>query len=225
MKCEDARAAMLSGSDIEPVRQHLATCRACRAEQPLLLKLRATLASSSVWEEPSPDVADRIMAAVRDEDERGEAAKHIQPQPRRSGKSRAGKWRRGLVVQLALASLVVLAGAFYANRTLGADWEMTLVSGSEHPEASAVVQGWSTSRGTRMVVDIVGLDDAPSGSYYEIWMTAVDGRHISAGTFNGSGRVTAFAAVRRADYPRIWITLETADQDLGPSRETYFDTA
>ena len=220
MKCEDARAAMLSGSDVEPVRQHLTTCRPCRAEQPLLLKLRATLASSSLWEEPSPDVAERIMATVRDEDKRGQADKLIQSESRRPG-----KWRTGLIVQLALASLVVLAGAFYANRTLGADWEVSLVSASEHPEASAVVQGWSTSRGTRMVVDIVGLDDAPSGSYYEIWMTAVDGRHISAGTFNGSGRVTAFVAVRRADYPRIWITLETEDQDLGPSRETYFDTA
>ena len=225
MKCEDARAAMLSGSDIEPVRQHLATCRACRVEQPLLLKLRATLASSSLWEEPSPDVAERIMATVRDEEKRGEADKHIPSESRRSAKSRPPKWRTGLIARLALASLVVLAGALYANQTLGADWEMTLVSASQHPEASAVVQGWSTSRGTRMVVDIVGLDDAPSGSYYEIWMTAVDGRHISAGTFNGSGRVTAFAAVRRSDYPRIWITLETADQDLGPSRETYFDTA
>jgi hypothetical protein len=76
-----------------------------------------------------------------------------------------------------------------------------------------------------MVLDIRGIEDAPSGSYYEIWMTAPDGRHISAGTFSGSGRVTAFAGVRRADYPRIWITLETADDDLGPSPETYFDTA
>ena len=225
MKCEDARAAMLSGSDIEPVRQHLATCRACRVEQPLLVKLRATLASSSLWEEPSPDVVERIMATVRDEDKRAEADKPIQSEPRRPGKARSGRWPTGLIAPVALAALVVLGGAFYVNRTLGADWEMTLVSASEHPEASAVVKGWSTSRGTRMVVDVVGLDDAPSGSYYEIWMTAVDGRHISAGTFNGSGRVTAFAGVRRADYPRIWITLELADDDLGPSRETYFDTA
>ena len=220
MKCEEARAAMLAGSDIEPVRQHLATCGACRAEQPLLLKLRAALASSSLWEEPSPDLAERIMQTVRDEDKRGEADKRSQSEPRRPGIR-----RRGLFAQLALACLVVLAGAFYANRTLSADWEMTLVSASEHPEASAVVQGWSTGRGTRMVIEVVGLEDAPSGSYYEIWMTADDGRHISAGTFNGSGRVTAFAGVRRADYPRIWITLETADHDLGPSRETYFDTA
>jgi hypothetical protein len=76
-----------------------------------------------------------------------------------------------------------------------------------------------------MVLDITGIGDAPTGFYYEIWMTAKDGRHISAGTFNGSGRVTAFAGVRRADYPRIWITLEAADDDLGPSPETYFDTA
>ena len=215
MRCEEARAAMISGADIEPVRQHLATCRVCRSEQPMWARLSSTLASHSLWEEPSPDLSDRILQTVRGHEERSQTERRTQPEHQRTA----------LLAGVAVALLISLVGTFFATRSLAADWEMTLVTSEEHSEATALVRGWSTAMGTRMVVDIVGIEDAPSGSYYEIWMTAPDGRHISAGTFTGSGRVTAFAGVRRADYPRIWITLETADTDLGPSHETYFDTA
>jgi hypothetical protein len=215
MRCEEARAAMLSGSDVEPVRQHLVTCQVCRSEQPMWAKLSSTLSSHSLWEEPSSDLSERILQTVRGQDERSHADKRAQPEHQRTA----------LFVGVAVTLLIALAGTFFATRSLSADWEMTLASSEELPEATAVIRGWSTSMGTRMVLDINGIEDAPSGSYYEIWMTAPDGRHISAGTFSGSGRVTAFAGVRRADYPRIWITLETADDDLGPSPETYFDTA
>jgi len=215
MRCEEARAAMLSGSDIEPVRHHLATCRICRSEQPMWARLSSTLASHSLWEEPSPDLSDRILHTVRGHEERSQTERKVQPE----------RQHKALFAGVAVALLISLAGTFFATRSLAADWEMTLVTTEENPQATALIRGWSTAMGTRMVIDIVGIEDAPSGSYYEIWMTAPDGRHISAGTFNGSGRVTAFAGVRRADYPRIWITLEIADTDLGPSHETYFDTA
>lgn len=216
MRCEEARAAMLSGADIEPVRQHLASCRICRSEQPMWARLSTTLASHSLWEEPPPELSDRIVQMVRGHEERSQTDRRaVQPE----------RQRKALFAGVAVALLISLAGTFFATRSTAADWEMTLVSSDEHSDATALVRGWSTPMGTRMVIDVVGIEDAPSGSYYEIWMTAPDGRHISAGTFNGPGRVTVFAGVRRADYPRIWITLETADSDLGPSRETYFDTA
>jgi hypothetical protein len=178
-------------------------------------RLNSTLSSHSLWEEPSSDLSERILQTVRGSDERSLAERKAPPEHQRTA----------LFAGVAVTLLIALAGTFFATRSLSADWEMILATSEEHPEATAVVRGWSTAMGTRMVLDIKGIDDAPSGSYYEIWMTAPDGRHISAGTFSGSGRVTAFAGVRRADYPRIWITLETADDDLGPSPETYFDTA
>lgn len=214
MRCEESRAAMLSGSDIEPVRQHLVTCQACRSEQPMWARLSSTLASHNLWEEPSSDLSDRILQTVRGHDERSHS----------EGRTPAAHQRTALFAGVAVTILIALAGTFFATRSLTADWEMTLATSKELPEATAVIRGWSTATGTRMVLDIAGIEDAPSGSYYEIWMTATDGRHISAGTFSGAGRVTAFAGVRRADFPRIWITLETADDDLGPSPETYFDT-
>ena len=208
MTCDEGRQAMLSGADPEPLRQHLATCRSCRSEQPMWAKMRSTLSSPSLWEEPPADLADRIVSAVRGD-------------PRASQPERQ---RTALFSAVAVTLLIALAGTVVASRTLTADWEVSLVTTAEAPEATVVVRGWSTARGTRMVLDVVGVEDAPSGFYYEIWLTAPNGRHISAGTFNGSGRVTAFVGVRRADYPRIWITLESVDNDLGPSPETYFDT-
>jgi anti-sigma factor RsiW len=215
MRCEESRAAMLSGSDVEAVRQHLASCQACSSEQPMWARLSSTLASHSLWEEPPPDLSERILQAVRGQDERSPTDRKAYSKHRRTG----------LLAGVAVALLIVLAGTFLATRSLSADWEIALAASEERPDGTAIVRGWSTSLGTRMVLDVSGIEDAPSGSYYEIWMTAPDGRHISAGTFSGPGRVTAFAGVRRADYPRIWITLETADDDLGPSPETYFDMA
>jgi Anti-sigma-K factor rskA len=215
MRCEETRAAMLSGSDVEPVRQHLATCRACRSEQPMWARLSSTLSSHSLWEEPSSDLSQRILQTVRGYDERSHADTRAQRDHRRTA----------LFAAVAVTVLIALAGTFFATRSLSADWEMALATSEELPEATAFIRGWSTPTGTRMVLDIRGIEDAPAGAYYEIWMTAPDGRHVSAGTFSGSGQVTAFAGVRRADYPRIWITLEMANDDLGPSPETYFDTA
>jgi hypothetical protein len=100
-----------------------------------------------------------------------------------------------------------------------------MVSTAEAGNGAVVVQGWLTGQGTRMVLDVSGIEEASPGTYYEIWLTGPDGRHVSAGTFKGPGRVTAFAGVRRADFPRIWITLEPVDGELGPSSTTYFDTA
>jgi hypothetical protein len=102
------------------------------------------------------------------------------------------------------------------------DWQFSLEG--ELPGASAQVEGWNAGPGTRMRFRIDGIDPAPEGHYYEIWMTAEDGRHISAGTFRDQGTVTVWAAVKRSEFPRIWITLEAMDGDLGPSPNAYFDT-
>jgi len=74
-----------------------------------------------------------------------------------------------------------------------------------------------------MVLEVWGLDPADDGSYYELWLTAPDGRHVSAGTFRDSGRFEVVAGVRRSDFPRIWVTLEPADDDPGPTSRTVLD--
>jgi anti-sigma factor RsiW len=212
VKCEDVRAALLAGDTDAPehmaVEAHLAGCRACRADQPVIDRLRTVLASPSLWEEPSSDLGDRIVGSLQ---LRRESPDRV----------RVGRW-----VAAAAAVLVLTATGFGLVRfgSAAPDWTLDLAPVEPLPNAVAVVDGWVTDTGTRMVVEISGIDEAHDGHYYEIWLTAPDGRHVSAGTFTGPGTVTAFAGVRRADFPRLWITLESVDGELGPSSETYFDT-
>jgi anti-sigma factor RsiW len=212
VKCEDVRATLLAGETDAPERMaveaHLAGCRACRSDQPLIDRLRTVLASPSLWEEPSSDLGDRIVRSLQ---RRRESPDRV----------RVGRWAAA-----AAAALVLTATGFGLMRfgSAAPDWTLDLALVEPVPNAVAVVDGWVTDTGTRMVIEISGIDEAPDGHYYEIWLTALNGRHVSAGTFTGPGTVTAFAGVRRADFPRLWITLESVDGELGPSSETYFDT-
>lgn len=222
MKCEEVRAALLAGTENDAINAHLAGCRACRAEQPVMSRLRTVLSSPSLWEEPAPDMADRIVSTLRSQRE--------EPDPPRfrkgSLRSRTDSLRSRTGAAVAAAVVVVAAAGFGLTR-LGPgapDWTLDLAVIDPQPGAMAVIDGWATDTGTRMVLEIAGIEEAPSGHYYEIWLTAPDGRHVSAGTFSGPGTITAFAGVRRADFPRVWITLEAEDGDQGPSSETYFDT-
>ena len=74
-----------------------------------------------------------------------------------------------------------------------------------------------------MVVAIEGLNPAPDGFVYEFWLS--DGPvHISAGTFHSDGEIELWSGVSRADFPRLWITLEPLDEDESPSGNTVLDT-
>ena len=121
----------------------------------------------------------------------------------------------------ALAALVVgvaIGWGLGASRSEApADWEVALVPTGEAPGASAVVHGWNTTGGTRLVVDVAGLEPAPDGFVYELWFSNRD-RHISAGTFTDATDLEMLVGIRRGDFPRVWITLEPLDADPGPAR-------
>jgi anti-sigma-K factor RskA len=163
------------------------------------------LMEPSIWEEPSDHLVGRIFERVENI-------------TRGSGSSRPRWLWAG-----AAAVLVVLVGAVVLANDDAPDWSIPLVAIVADSGTSAVVNGWNTSTGTRMELHVAGITPAPDGHYYEIWMTAPDGRHVSAGSFRGEGTVSAWAAVRRSEFPRIWITLEKMDDNLGPSPTTYFD--
>jgi anti-sigma-K factor RskA len=204
MSCDDARAALLAG-DIESAASHIAGCRSCRADEKSWQRWREMLMEPSIWEEPSDHLAARIFERVENAT-RG---------------SRSSRLR--LLWAGAAAVLVVLVGALVFANERSPDWSIPLVAIVADPGTSALVNGWNTSTGTRIELHVAGITPAPDGHYYEIWMTAPDGRHVSAGSFRGEGTVSAWAAVKRSEFPRIWITLEKMDDNLGPSPTTYFD--
>ncbi len=206
MRCDDYRAAFLSGEVDAQQQAHLATCPACRAEQGALEAVRLSLQDQLVWEEPSEELREYVAVAM---------AQHAAPPPRRTT-----RWWAAA----AAAVVLVAAGAAWALlRPAPPDWEVVMAGTELAPEAMATVRGWNTDTGSRMVVGVTGLPSAPDGSYYELWLSG-EGSHISAGSFRGSGEVSMWVGVARRDFPRLWVTLEPAGGDPAPSEQWVLDS-
>lgn len=189
--------------DDQTVVSHLAVCPTCRLKAERTAALGRHLSDPLMWETPPPELEQRVVTAVSGQG-------HPPGSPRRW-------WMLGAA---ALLFAVVAVAAFLGRP----DWTIELVGVESAPTAQATVRGWNQEEGTRMVFEIEGLAAAGSEAYYEVWLTAPDGRHISAGTFQKAGRVEVTAGVRRADFPRIWITREPADADPAPFPDTVLDT-
>ncbi len=214
MKCDDFRAAYISGSVGDDEHQHLAECSDCRNEQPSLDGLRRLLADAAMWEQPSGQLEEQVVGLISNKEP---------PLQEASGGRRS--WRTSLVASAAVAVLLLGSLAIWASlRSPGADWEVAISGTDQAPTAAAVVEGWNEPAGTRLIMTVDGLAAAPEGSVYELWFTKGE-VHVSAGTFTGPGEVDLWVGVSRRDYPRLWVTLEPIDEDESPSRVTVLDTA
>jgi hypothetical protein len=208
MRCEEYRALHLAGESSEAMAAHVNGCAACRAEAEMIDRQRAQLADPALWEEPSSSLEDVVVGLVR-------------------GPSRmtaTTPWYRRWPSVAAGVALVVAVGLLLSLlRHQSPDWEVAMPGTLAAPEAWGTVQGWNTDAGTRLVVEVSGLDPAPEGYVYEFWMSKGP-VHISAGTFTNGDNVELWTGVRRADFPRLWVTLEPIDADESLSGVTVLDT-
>jgi len=208
MRCDECRAAILAGEMDDRARQHLLGCVDCQSEQPALEAGRELLADQALWEEPPADLGDRIVESLA---------------PRRSKPPATRNTSRWVRVSAIAAAFMVAIGSFALFRQAQPDWEVPLPGTELAPIAMGTVRGWNTDSGTRMVLEVDGLEAAPDGFFYEFWLS--EGPvHISAGTFSAAERVELWTAVKRADFPRLWVTLEPIDDDESPTRHTVLDT-
>ncbi len=205
MTCDDFQAHYLARDGGADSDAHLAGCNWCRSRIEELDAIRLQLDATAMWEAPSDELEEAIVASLR------RTRGPIAPTNR--------AWTATAVAAL----LVVVAGAFVLIQSRQPDWDIALPA-SPGIGATASVAGWNTPAGTRMEFSINGLEPAGENEYYEIWLTADDGRHVSAGTFTGPGRIESFAGVSRRDFPRIWVTLEPNDGDEGIGGPTVLDT-
>ncbi len=207
MTCDEFRTAFLIGATDERD-PHPASCVACRAAVPDLEVRRELLTSPDLWEEPPAGLEDQIvtLAAGR--------RSEVRARPR-------SRW------PLRIGGVAAAVAAFGAGFLLVAgrapDWRIEAPGTDLAPEALAMVSGWNVDAGTRLVVEVEGLEDAPDGQVYEIWFSRGP-IHISGGTFRTSGQIETTVGIARRDYPRIWITLEPEDEDASPSGLTVIDT-
>lgn len=208
MNCEQHRAGYLADGSNAPFDRHLSTCSACKRALPGLSTTLSALTDPVLWEEPPVDGFDRLLGTI-----------HASAPQKNSGRRRL--WS-------VAATVVLLAGVATGIAVLrpndDADWQIALAATAVHPDAFARVAGWNTATGTRIRITVDGIDDLAGDGFYELWMSSPDGENVSAGTFRSAGTIEAWSAVRRADFPRVWITRESFDGDPSPSGDTVVDT-
>ena len=210
MNCEEFRAAVLAGEEDPETQPHAAGCAACRVMTVDLRTAYEALRDNTVWEEPPEGLGGQIEALI------GSASTD-------RAETTGGLSWGWVAVAAVVVLLAVTGGTLAVVGSDSPDWEVALPATDLAPNAVATVSGWNEASGTRMVVDIEGLDPAPPGSFYEFWLS--EGPvHISAGTFHTGGKIELWSGVARADYPRLWVTLEPIDDDESPSPITVLDT-
>ena len=89
------------------------------------------------------------------------------------------------------------------------------MSGTELEEAAlGEAEFGPNEAGWWIRLDVTGLPPAPDGSYYEGWVWSDEGEGVSIGTFHLRGEdtpIVLWSGVPLADYPSIWVTLESED--------------
>lgn len=208
MNCDAARAAIVAGATSPETDAHVGTCPSCRAIVGSLDAGRSALSDAAVWEEPAPELSERIVSM-------------ISARPPAADAARPTRW--AWLVAGAAAVLIAVVAVVAVTRAPAPDWEVTMRGTDLASEATSDVAGWNTDAGTRMRLTIEGLPPAPIGTVYELWLSNAE-LHVSAGTFTAGGEIELWTGVPRSDYPRLWVTIEPLDTDESPSGRTVLDT-
>lgn len=203
------------------MREHVASCRECRAELEWLRAAVDSLPASVAQVDPPPELRDRVMNVVQAEAELLRAVGESADRPERARPARRG-WRGGLsalspsVALVAACCAAVVAGGLYLSITGGGPNTRTIhahVSGvARRAHAHVTLQ----VTGTRAELMVSRLPVPPAGHVDELWVQRGVAAPVPAGTFVvRSGSVLVAHPVRAGDH-----VLVTVEHGVGSSVPT-----
>ena len=186
--------------------------------------LAAMLSAPGMWEEPDLALEDSIVAAITAEaavtgarplESVIEATDDPVPSDNVIPIGRARRWI-GPALAGAAAAVILVLGVQALEGQGGSDVvEVTLAGTDLAPEASATAAISTPGAGTRIILDVAGLEPAPDGQYYEAWLRKDAEVGVSAGTFHlrsGDSTIELWAGVNTSDYPLLTVTLQDEAQ-------------
>jgi Anti-sigma-K factor rskA len=193
--------------------------------------LRTLLADPTMWDEPSADLGDSIVATIAVAAETDGAARraHHTAQPiTRVGRGQGRLYMAGAaLLGAAAATLIAIAVVRLgddnsSNRS--ADARIALVGTDLLPGATGRADIRSTQSGVEIKLDVPGLPRRDGDEFYEAWLKSADStRLVPIGTFHSGEDVTLWAGVDVADYPILTVTREKVaapkDPEQGSSGE------
>ena len=180
----------LEPGDREAYEAHLRSCEPCQEELASFAGVTEALAVAASGPAPSPDLRDRVLAQVRAEPQ--VVVPFESPRSRRLALP-------AVATLAAIAALVAVAIGIWAIQLSG-DLDDTRSALERQREAAAIVadpesQTISLAAGQgrlvvapdgRAVLQLTGLEPAPAGKTYEMWVVEGD-VPAPAGLFSGEG--------------------------------------
>jgi hypothetical protein len=197
------------------------------ADQAELDELNALLADPSLWDEPSADLGDRVVAAIgadlaatspvptpepsvhpRNTSVPSEPSDNVVSIGRQS--SRTGRrWMQPFLAGAAVAAAVALGVVALNRRTDDGSATVLALAGTELAPAgvSGTARITETESGLRIELDATGLPRREGRQFYQAWLKGEAGL-VPIGTFHTGDNVVLWAGVSLADFPTLTVTLE-----------------
>ena len=165
-----------------------------------------TLADPAMWAEPSPELQERVVAAI------AEAG---------ATRTSGAPGRRLRYALVAVAAAVLLAIGVLVGVQLAQDDQLQYAAsmrGTElAPDAEGEVTLTKTTSGWKVELHATGLPRRADGEFYEAWMKDASGQLVPIGTFNEGMDVVLWAGVPPTAFPTVTVTQEVADGDQASS--------
>jgi hypothetical protein len=199
---EDDRISYLTGEDRPSLTDR---------ERAELDEVRAVLAEPATWAVPTPELEDRVVAAIAEE-------APVRPERERSRRPAAAPrrrfWQRGYAfgglaaaAATAIIAVVLVSGGGPAPERFSMALTGTALAPSVHGSATLT----KTGSGWRIELSAPGLPHISGGRYYEAWLKNRVGVLVPVGTFNDARRVTLWAGVPPPQFPSLTVTMQRAD--------------
>ena len=177
-------------------------------------ELRSLLQDPAVWEEPAPDLEERVVAAVADE------ARGRPPVVRERSRRRARRLRPAHAfgaVALGAAAAVLAFLAVGHGGPAAQRFRMEVAGTSLAPGVHGRATLTKSGSGWRIDLRAPGLPGLANGRYYQAWLKNAAGVLVPVGTFNDADRVTLWAGVKPVDFPTLTVTEQRAGRGQASS--------
>ena len=160
----------------------------------------ALLRDTSMWQEPSAGLEDRVVAGIADE-------RRVVVPIGRARRAWPGRLTAAALGAAAAAAVVLIAVP--RNESQQADASVAIAGTPLAPGISGTAGITSESSGVRIQFSVKGLPRRDGGDFYEGWLKNCAGTELVAiGTYHELDNATGWAGVSIKDFPLLTVTRE-----------------
>ena len=160
----------------------------------------ALLRDTSLWQEPSAQLEDRVVAGIADE-------RRVVVPIGRARRAWSGPLAAAAIGAAAAAAVVLIAVP--RNESQQADASVAISGTQLAPGISGNAGITSETSGVRIQFSVKGLPRRDGGDFYEGWLKNCAGTElVPIGTYHELDNATGWAGVSISDFPLLTVTRE-----------------